>query len=68
MKHTPDESGELAKTLASQIPLWRWGEASEIAKAVLFLSSEDASYVQGVELFVDSGMTASPFGGPAFRS
>jgi NAD(P)-dependent dehydrogenase (short-subunit alcohol dehydrogenase family) len=64
---TPEESGELAKRMASLIPLGRWGEAEEIGKAVLFLASEDASYVQGVELFVDGGMTATPYCGPAYR-
>jgi NAD(P)-dependent dehydrogenase (short-subunit alcohol dehydrogenase family) len=41
--------------LASRVPLGRVGEAEEIAKAVLFLASEDASFVNGAELFVDGG-------------
>jgi len=41
--------------LASLIPLGRVGRPEEIAKAVLFLASDDASFVNGVELFADGG-------------
>ena len=36
----------------------RAGEAEEVGKAVLFLASEDASYITGVELPVDGGYLA----------
>lgn len=41
--------------LASLIPMGRVGEAEEIASAALFLASDDASFVNGIELFVDGG-------------
>ena len=41
--------------LASRIPMGRVGEPEEIAKAAVFLASDDASFVNGIELFVDGG-------------
>ncbi len=42
--------------LAVQIPMGRVGDPDEIAKAAVFLASDDASFVNGIELFVDGGM------------
>ena len=59
---TPGLSGLLAssevgqqrqKMLATAVPLGRLGTPEEIAKAVVFLASDDASYITGIELFVD---------------
>jgi NAD(P)-dependent dehydrogenase (short-subunit alcohol dehydrogenase family) len=41
------------------IPMGRFGEAAEMAKAVLWLASEDSSYVTGTEFMVDGGITAA---------
>jgi NAD(P)-dependent dehydrogenase (short-subunit alcohol dehydrogenase family) len=41
------------------IPLGRFGEAKEIARAALFLVSDEASYVTGTEFLVDGGITAA---------
>jgi NAD(P)-dependent dehydrogenase (short-subunit alcohol dehydrogenase family) len=52
----PDQAKQLKANFASQVPLGRVGEADEIAKAVVFLVSDDSSFVAGIELFVDGGM------------
>jgi len=41
--------------IASTIPMGRLGEPDEVAKAALFLASDDSSFVTGIELFVDGG-------------
>jgi NAD(P)-dependent dehydrogenase (short-subunit alcohol dehydrogenase family) len=43
------------KMLSSSVPLGRLGKPDEIAKAVVFLASDDSSYITGTELFVDGG-------------
>jgi NAD(P)-dependent dehydrogenase (short-subunit alcohol dehydrogenase family) len=52
-----DEQIEQMKVqTASAAPMSRVGTPDEIAKAVLFLASDDSSYINGIELFVDGGM------------
>jgi NAD(P)-dependent dehydrogenase (short-subunit alcohol dehydrogenase family) len=51
------EVGEQRKaTFSNSVPLGRFGTPDEIAKAVVFLASDDASYITGIELFVDGGI------------
>ncbi|WP_017314213.1 glucose 1-dehydrogenase [Mastigocladopsis repens] len=47
---------EFVDSEASTIPLGRVGTPDDIAKAVVFLASDDSSFVNGIELFVDGGM------------
>jgi NAD(P)-dependent dehydrogenase (short-subunit alcohol dehydrogenase family) len=65
---TPEAFAVLDKRISRTIPLGRLGEAEEVAKTVLFLASDDASNVQGAEIFVDGGSTSSPAGAPIYRA
>ena len=44
------------KMIAAAVPLGRLGTPNEIARAVVFVASDDSSYITGTELFVDGGM------------
>jgi NAD(P)-dependent dehydrogenase (short-subunit alcohol dehydrogenase family) len=64
---TQEESIKLANFVSSVVPLGRWAEPEELAKAVLFLASVDSSYINAIELTVDGGATGAPWGAPIFR-
>jgi NAD(P)-dependent dehydrogenase (short-subunit alcohol dehydrogenase family) len=44
------------KMISTSVPLGRLGTPDEVAKAVVFLASDDSSYITGTEIFMDGGM------------
>jgi NAD(P)-dependent dehydrogenase (short-subunit alcohol dehydrogenase family) len=64
---TPDGMANLEKSLTRGIPLERLGEADELARAALFLASDDSSNVTAAEIVVDGGATGAPNGAPVYR-
>jgi len=52
---TMEQIEEFKKNIVTTVPMGRMGDPDEIAKAAVFLASDDSSYVTGVELFVDGG-------------
>jgi NAD(P)-dependent dehydrogenase (short-subunit alcohol dehydrogenase family) len=56
MKMTQEQVDQFVQGSIGNIPLGRPGTTDEIAKAVSFLASDDSSYVNGIELFVDGGL------------
>lgn len=55
LAQTEEQKNALYEQLASAVPLGRLGKPEEIAKAAVFLASDDASYITGIELFADGG-------------
>jgi NAD(P)-dependent dehydrogenase (short-subunit alcohol dehydrogenase family) len=53
---TAEQAEQAAAQFASQVPLGRRGKPEEIAAVVVFLASDESSYITGVDLAVDGGM------------
>jgi len=49
------QAADVISRIVSTVPMGRLGEPEEVAKAALFLASDDSSFVTGIELFVDGG-------------
>jgi NAD(P)-dependent dehydrogenase (short-subunit alcohol dehydrogenase family) len=53
---TDDDVARLRQMMIQNIPMHRMGEADEVARAVLFLASDEAAFITGANLFVDGGL------------
>lgn len=54
---TEEQVGQMGEAFAANVPLKRFGASEEVAEAVLFLASDNATYVNGIELEVDGGLS-----------
>ena len=54
---TQEQIEGFAEGVLGKVPMQRFGTPDEVAKAVVFLASEDSSYVLGTEIYVDGGMS-----------
>lgn len=52
---SPEAIADMRAMLSSVVPIGRMGHADEVARAILFLASDEASFINGVDLFVDGG-------------
>ena len=57
LTHAATRDIEVRKFVADMVPMGRWGTSREVAKAVLFLGSDDSSYITGSEITVDGGLS-----------
>jgi len=63
---TEDARAELEQRLARYVPLGRLGEAEDVARAVLYLASDDTRNMSGAEIVLDGGATGAPYGAAVF--
>lgn len=54
----PEMLEQMAGQLIAKVPMGRLRQAEEVAQAVVFLASDESSYIAGQDLFVDGGITA----------
>jgi len=52
-----DETEQIRENIRQQVPMQRWGSSEDIARGVLYLSSDDSGFVTGTDLVIDGGWT-----------
>jgi NAD(P)-dependent dehydrogenase (short-subunit alcohol dehydrogenase family) len=55
-QHTTEMQAAIDAYVEQNVPMQRWGQAEEIANAVMFLASDDAAYMTGSEMTIDGGL------------
>ena len=55
-QESPEMEKAIGEYISTAVPMQRWGQADEVAKAVLFLASPDSSFITGEEINVDGGL------------
>lgn len=60
------ENDDFRKKVEEKIPLGRWGEAEDVAKLAVFLSSDDSSFINGALIPIDGGETLCSFSNKDF--
>jgi NAD(P)-dependent dehydrogenase (short-subunit alcohol dehydrogenase family) len=55
-QNTPEMQKAIGEYIQATVPMGRWGLPDEAGKAVLFLASDDSSYMTGGELLIDGGL------------
>jgi len=63
----PEALAATEKRVARSTPLVRLSEAEEVARAILYLASDDAANIMAEELMIDGGATGAPAGAPIYR-
>jgi NAD(P)-dependent dehydrogenase (short-subunit alcohol dehydrogenase family) len=66
-KFGPEGENPIDQQLCSSVPLGRLGTPDEVAQVVVFLASNESSFMLGSEIVVDGGATELPAAAPAYR-
>jgi NAD(P)-dependent dehydrogenase (short-subunit alcohol dehydrogenase family) len=64
---THEDRDTLHKVVERGIPLGRMGDPLEVANAVVFLASDESSFIQATEIVIDGGATGAPMGAPIYK-
>lgn len=62
-----EDRDTLYKVVERGIPLGRMGDPLEVANAVVFLASDESSFIQATEIVIDGGATGAPMGAPIYK-